>query len=507
LVAARRRSAAAVVVTALVVTTAVFVARAVTQPPAAAETAAILTVYTGTVDIEKSHTSTFARAQSGDQVSAGDSIRTGPETKGAITYPSGTVARLDSNTRLTITQLGRSAGGGWNIDVYQAVGKSWSRMSQLVGGSSYIVNAPNSVAAEVRGTEFEVIVEAHGVSTLVRLNVFAGIVAATANKGTVEVTTGESTTTSPGLPPTHPATITAADRQDTFTVFNVTADASRGKPVSVNSDRFSPAQATGEVPGATGDGSTDLQFTLGWPGSRFELTVFDPAGSVYAQVASAVSPVTIVVADAQSGVWSYQVTDLQSQPGEVWWVIVSVIPDAPAKQGAAGSTSAPASGLPPQNPGGSGDAPVSSSAVTPLLAPVTPIVAAVASPVAPVAAALAPVLAPVAPVVAAVAPVLGPVAPVVAAVAAPVTPVLAAVAPLLAPVAPVVAAVAPALAPVAPIVAALSPLIAPIPALAPLLPPTPAPAAPPPPTASPPPSPAPTGLLNGLLGVIGSTVS
>jgi hypothetical protein len=534
LVAARRRSAAAVIVTALVVTTAVFVALAVTEPPAAAETAAILTVFTGTVDIEKSHASTFAHAQSGDQVSAGDSIRTGPDTKAAITYPSGTVARLDSNTRLTLTQFGRTAGGGWNIDVYQAVGKSWSRMSKLVGGSTYIVNAPNSVAAEVRGTEFEVIVEAQGVSTLVRLDVFAGIVAATANKGTVAVTTGQSTTTSPGLPPTPPAAIPAADRQDTFTIFNETADAARGKPVSVNTARFSQAQATGEVAGATGDGSTDLQFTLGWPGSRFELTVFDPAGSVYAQVASAASPVTIVVADAQTGVWSYQVTDLQSRPGEVWWVIVSVIPDASAKTtGASASSSPPTSAPAPQDSNPSGGASTSPSVATPLLAPVTPAVAAVAAPVAPVVAAVAPVLAPVTPVVAAVAPVLAPVAavvapvlapvtpvvaavapvlapvaPVVAAVAAPLTPVLAAVAPVLAPVTPVVAAVAPVLAPVAPVLAVVSPLLAPIPALAPLLPPTPAPAPPPPATPSPsPPPPKPPGLLGGVLGVVASTVS
>jgi hypothetical protein len=527
LVAARRRSAAAVVVTALLVTTAAFVALAVTQPPAAAETAAVLTIFTGTVDIEKSHSTSFAHAQSGDQVSPGDSIRTGLETKAAITYPSGTVARLDSNTRLTITQLARTAGGGWNIDAYQAVGKSWSRMAQLVGGSSYVVNAPNSVVAEVRGTEFEVIVEAQGVSTLVRLDVFAGIVAATANHGSVSVTTGQSTTTSPGLPPTPPAAITATDQRDTFTVFNKTADAVRGKPVSVNNDHFSPAQATGKVAGATGDGSTDLQFTLGWPGSQFELTVFDPAGSVYAQVASSVSPVTIVVADASTGEWSYQVTDIQSLPGEVWWVIVSVTPDAPDKTGAPAPTSPAAPATAPQGsstpgggsttPGGTSSLPsgtsTSSSVVTPPPAPVTPVVAAVAGPVAPVVAAVAPILGPVTPIVAAVAPVLGPVTPVVAAVAAPLTPVVAAVAPLLAPLAPVVAAVAPLLAPLAPVVAVLSPLLAPIPALAPLLPAAPAPSPPPatpapspPPAATtpPPPSspPASPGLLGGVLGIV-----
>src|SRR3982074_494990 len=144
---------------ALVVTAAAFVVLAVTQPAASAQTSAVLTVFTGAVEIQRSHASALTRAQSGDQVSVGDAITTGPDTKAAITYPSGTVARLDSNTRLTIVQLGRTTAGGWNIDVFQAVGKSWSRMAQLVGGSTYVVNAPNSVAAEVRGTEFEVIVE------------------------------------------------------------------------------------------------------------------------------------------------------------------------------------------------------------------------------------------------------------------------------------------------------------------------------------------------------------
>jgi hypothetical protein len=505
---ARRRSVAAVIVMALVVTAAAFVVLAVTQPAASAQTSAVLTVFAGTVEIQRSHAAAFTRAQSGDQVSAGDTITTGTDTKAAITYPSGTVARLDSNTRLTISQLGRTTGGGWNIVVFQAVGKSWSRMAQLVGGSTYVVNAPNSVAAEVRGTEFEVIVETRNGSTLVRLNVFAGVVAATANRRTVPVTEGLSTTTSAGSPPTPPSAITTADRRDSFTVFNVTADSVRGKTVGVNSNRFSTAQASGVVAGARADGSTDLQFTLGWPGSRFELTVFDPAGSVYAQVASAVSPVSIIVTDAQAGVWSYQVTDLESQPGEVWWVIVSLIPDAPAKSPAAGSSSSPPATPASQGPSTPGAAATSqpghasspSTAAAPVPAPVTPVVAGVVAPVTPiVAGVIAPVtpivagvigpvapivagvvapvtpvvaglIAPVTPIVAAVAPVLAPVTPIVAAVVAPVAPIVAAVAPVLAPVTPIVAAVAPVLAPVTPVVAAVAAPVTPVvAAVAPLL--------------------------------------
>ena len=555
---ARRRNVAAVIVTALVVTTAVFFMLAVTQPPASAETTAVLTVFTGTAEIQKSHAATFTRAQSGDQLSGGDAIRTGSDTKAAITYPSGTVARLDSNTRLTINQFGRTAGGGWNIDVFQAVGKSWSRMSQLVGGSSYVVSAPNSVAAEVRGTEFEVIVESHGGATVVRLDVFTGVVAATANQGTVAVTTGESTSTLPGAPPTPPAAISAADRQDSFTVFNETADASRGKPVKVETNRFVTGETSSVMAGATGDGSSDLQFTLGWPGSRFELTVFDPAGAVYAQTSSGVSPVTILVADAQAGLWTYQVTDVESSSAEAWWVIVSEIPDEQSAPPAGGSSAhPPGTATPPGGAAPSQSSPaapqkppssVASAAVTPVLAPVaagatapltpvvaavapvlapvtpvvgavtapltpvvaavtaplTPVVAAVTAPLTPVVAAVAPVLAPVTPIVAAVAPVLAPLTPVVAAVAAPVSPVLAAVAPVLAPVTPVVAAVAPLLAPVSPLLTPVAPLLAPVvPLLAPVTPPPPTP---PPPSPSPAPSPAPAGLVSGLVGLLAPIV-
>lgn len=350
--AARRRSAAAVVVSALAATTAVFALLAVTQSPTSAEAAAILTVFIGKVEIQKSDGTTFTRAQSGDQVSGGDAIRTGAETKAAITYPSGTVARLDSNTQLTVSQLGRTTAGGWAIGVFQAAGKSWNRMAHLVNGSSYVVAAPNSVTAEVRGTEFEVIVETQNaadgrISNVVRLDVFAGVVAATANRASVAVNAGQSTTTSPGLPPTTPDAITAADRQDPFTVFNQTADASPGKPVGVNTNGFVTGQTTGVVAGAKGDGTTDLQFTLGWPGSRFELTIFDPAGAVYAKVSSGVSPVTIVVAQAQTGGWSYQVTDIESQLAEAWWVIVTTSPHAAAAAPAATAPAADSSPLPP----------------------------------------------------------------------------------------------------------------------------------------------------------------
>jgi hypothetical protein len=70
------------------------------------------------------------------------------------------------------------------------------------------------------------------------------------------------------------------------------------------------------------DGKSDLQFVLGWPGSLYELTVVDPDGNVSARSASSVPPLSISVPSARAGTWQFTVRDVQSAPGEAWWVVV-----------------------------------------------------------------------------------------------------------------------------------------------------------------------------------------
>src|SRR5581483_3534949 len=142
-----------------------------------------------------------------------DAIFTGPTTKAAINFPGGSITRLDSNTNLIITGIAQTAQGGWSIQLKQTAGKTWHKVNQLVGGASFKVSGPNNATAEVRGTEFSVIVETNAAGqTIVRFDTWQGSIAVAVGGGSpVVVPTGLSTTVSPRQQPSQPAPIPPAD--------------------------------------------------------------------------------------------------------------------------------------------------------------------------------------------------------------------------------------------------------------------------------------------------------
>ena len=317
------------------------------SPPPAAAT---LLVYEGDTRVATGAGAPFAHASSGQPVLGGQSVHTGDRTKASLTYPNKAQVRLDSNTNLRVNNISRLPSGGLLADAYQSIGKTWTAMSGLAAGSTYAIHAPNSTTAEVRGTEFEVIVEIVNGQTVVRINVFSGMVAVTADGVTILLVAGESTTIVSGSPPTPAAPISQSDRLDSFTVFNQTLDQAEGTPQSFGDGHLSPPQSTGLIDGPYADGRSDLQFLLGWPGSEFQLDVFAPDGALYGSDSTNAPPVTIKVSKAAAGQWKYRVTDVQSRPGEAWWVIVSSIPSSAS---AGVPPPAPPSGGPAQTPGGS----------------------------------------------------------------------------------------------------------------------------------------------------------
>jgi hypothetical protein len=307
-----------------------------------------VTVFEGKAEAGQVAGGKFHQVRSGDSLVEGDTLRTAGTTKASLTYPNSSQVRLDSNTELHLNSVTRALGGAMAIDAFQPIGKTWNSLSQLAVGSSYTIHAPNSTTAEVRGTEFEVIVEVIGGVTIVRINVFAGIVAVTSEGVTVVLTAGESTTIAPGGPPAPEQPISQQDRFDSFTVFNQTLDHSVGVPIAAAGDFFSPPQSTGLLDGPTGDGNSDLEFTLGWPGSRFGLAVYAPDGTLNQGLESAAPPVAITAYGAEVGVWKYRVTDVESRAGEAWWVIISRITPSRLAQGV--TSTPPAGSSPPPTP-------------------------------------------------------------------------------------------------------------------------------------------------------------
>lgn len=305
----------------------------------AAQDHAVLTVFVGTAQLERAGSSGYQAAHSGDLLVSGDRVRTGAGAKASLTFPDGSVSRLDAGTDLQVEGLSRATGGGEATRLRQSAGQTWYTVVRLVGGASFRVDAPNNSTAEVRGTEFSIRISGSGSSPLVTAQVWAGEVAASAAGRTLVLVAGQSTTIAAGSPPTPAVALGLADRQDPWTVFNLGLDALDGGTVTtIDGGTMSTGDSTQPAVGAEAAAGDDLQFVLAWPGSTFRLTVLAPDGSTYAAPTSSQPPLSVTVSGASAGNWSYAVADLESQPGEQWYLFV-------ARRRAPAGSPAPPSGL------------------------------------------------------------------------------------------------------------------------------------------------------------------
>lgn len=315
---------AAVVLVALLGTV-VGVALAVFGAGAAARPTATLTVFTGLARIQRAGTTAEVAARSGELVGSGDSVSTAARSKAAVTYPDGSVTRLDSLSRITIS-LARSGRSAFRMGVRQTAGLTWNNVRKLVGGATFDVSGPNNSVAGVRGTRFGFYIEQDAAGKpVVWVDVYDGVVAVSGATGpSVTATANQRVNVRAAAPPTAPVPIPDSDRHLSFTVFNQTLEAVTGRPVAFEDGVLSSSQSDGPFTVAA-DGKSSLQFVLGWPGGNleiFELTVIDPTGRVFAQPAATRQPIVVTVPNAAAGAWRFQVRDISSTPLEPWWVIV-----------------------------------------------------------------------------------------------------------------------------------------------------------------------------------------
>jgi hypothetical protein len=314
----------AVVITLVLLATVLGVAVAIfgAGTSAAAGPTATLTVFTGSAQIQKAGSKTAGAAHTGQPVANGDSIATAANSKAAVTYPDGSVTRLDSSSRITVS-LARS-GSALKLSVSQTAGLTWNTVKKLVAGAKFEVSGPNNAVAGVRGTRFGFYIEADAAGrTVVWIDVYDGTVAVSGASGpAVTATANQRVNVRAGTPPTAPVAIPDSDRHLSFTVFNQTLEAVTGKPVAFANGTLSSGQGAGPFT-YVADGKSDLEFDLGWPGSIFELTVIDPLGKTYGQPAATRTPIVVTVPRAAAGAWQFRVRDVQSVPLEPWWVVVA----------------------------------------------------------------------------------------------------------------------------------------------------------------------------------------
>ncbi len=254
----------------------------------------------------------YISARSGQSLDAGTSVRTGHTGLATIQFPDGSLTRLASDTTVTIqaAQL-NSAGSLKSATLQQKIGRTLSTVQKLAGGSTYQVGG-HSVSAEVRGTQFEVLVRADLSN---QFKVF---------EGKVQVS-GQTT-----------ITLSAGQQVD------VDANGKLGPPQGIQADRQDPYALAAQCASAVSQGTTagSVQTTIGgpistgqtaevdynsaggnvtaalcWPGSSMILSVSDPTGAVR-QSRGGASPITFPRMPGPAGTWRATVRAVNVPGGE-----------------------------------------------------------------------------------------------------------------------------------------------------------------------------------------------
>ncbi len=154
----------------------------IVQAQAAVPAPAALQVISTPVDVDTGNGANFHTARPGQELTAGNSVRTGNQGHAAIQFPDGSFVRMSPSTRVTVTAAQLSHDGNLqSVSLSQRAGRTFTNVQHLVAGASFQVGG-HSVSASVRGTQFEVLVRADNTNLI---KVFDGTVQV---KGTANAT-------------------------------------------------------------------------------------------------------------------------------------------------------------------------------------------------------------------------------------------------------------------------------------------------------------------------------
>jgi hypothetical protein len=144
----------------------------VVQAQAAVPSPAALLIITTPVDVDTGG-SGFHPGRPGEKLEAGNSVRTGEGGHAAIQFPDGSYVRMAPSTIVTVTAAQLSHDGNLqSASLAQKIGRTFTNVQHLVSGASFQVGG-HSVSAQVRGTQFEVLVRADSTNLI---KVFDGTV-------------------------------------------------------------------------------------------------------------------------------------------------------------------------------------------------------------------------------------------------------------------------------------------------------------------------------------------
>ena len=269
---------------------------------AAVNAAATLTVYQPAVTVAHNGGS-FSSSATGAIIEPGDTVKTDAKGRAAIQLPDGTLTRLAGDTQITLTSAHFAKSGSLHdVSILQKAGRTFTNVQHLVAGASFKV-AGQSAVASVRGTQFEVVMNADG-TMLVKL--FVGVLDLQ-GKNTVHLVAPQQSTVDPqgNVGPAGPI---LPDPNDPFGPQITASDqATAGTTPGTEQDFIGAPIHNGEQQSYSYSyaGGGIVKAALGYKGSLMALKVKAPDGTVYTKQGP--PPVVVLVPTAPAGIYTITV--------------------------------------------------------------------------------------------------------------------------------------------------------------------------------------------------------
>ena len=234
----------------------------------------------------------------GQSLNAGDEVATQANGHAAIQFPDGSYVRMSPSTTVQVTSVQLQKTGTLQAaEVVEKVGRTLVNVQHLAGGATFKVGG-HSVSAQVRGTQFEILVRPDGTN---RIWAFVGTVTIS-GRTTIQLHAGQEIDADSGGQLSNLRS-SQFDQQDanplTFSCSqDVSSGTTAGTTQTTNGDGLTngqTAQADYNSPGGT------LTMAMCYPGSVMSVTLTTPTGQVYTRQGP--PPLVIRVPNGAPGVY------------------------------------------------------------------------------------------------------------------------------------------------------------------------------------------------------------
>ena len=272
---------------------------------AAVNAAGTLTVFQPTASVTHTGGTAFP-GTTGAVIEPGDTIKTDAKGRAALQLPDGTVTRMAGDTQITLTSAHFAKSGNLHdVSISQKAGRTFTNVQHLIGGASFKV-AGQSAVASVRGTKFEVVINADG-SMVVKL--FEGLLSLEGKTTVNLVAPQQATVDAQGN--VGPAGPILPDPNDPFDPQRAASDqSSQGTTPGTEQDFIGAPIHNGEQQSYTYSfaGNGIVKAALGYKGSLMALRVKAPDGTVYSKQGP--PPVVVLVPTAPAGIYTITVAGI-----------------------------------------------------------------------------------------------------------------------------------------------------------------------------------------------------